>query len=56
MLTFTEADVLAWVTPLLWPFLRVVSLFSALPVRSSVQAHRQGKNYHDEANFFLAVE
>ena len=32
MLTFTEADVLAWVTPLLWPFLRVVSLFSALPV------------------------
>jgi flagellar biosynthesis protein FliR len=32
MLTFTEADVVAWVTPLLWPFLRVVSLFSALPV------------------------
>ncbi|MBV9889839.1 MAG: flagellar biosynthetic protein FliR [Rhizobacter sp.] len=32
MLTFTEADVLAWLTPLLWPFLRVVSLFSALPV------------------------
>lgn len=32
MLTFTEADVLAWVTPILWPFLRVVSLFSALPV------------------------
>jgi len=32
VLTFTEADVLAWVTPLLWPFLRVVSLFSALPV------------------------
>src|SRR5437868_13213613 len=32
MLTFSEADVLAWVTPILWPFLRVVSLFSALPV------------------------
>ena len=32
MLTFTEADVLAWVTPILWPFLRVVALFSALPV------------------------
>jgi flagellar biosynthetic protein FliR len=32
MLTFTEADVLAWVTPILWPFLRVVSLFSAMPV------------------------
>ena len=32
MLTFTEADVLAWVTPILWPFLRVVALFSTLPV------------------------
>lgn len=32
MFTFTEADVLAWVTPILWPFLRVISLFSALPV------------------------
>ena len=32
MLTFTEADVLAWLTPLLWTFLRVVALFSALPV------------------------
>src|SRR3954447_25104631 len=32
MLTFTEADVLAWVTPILWPFLRILALFSALPV------------------------
>ncbi|HEY2187197.1 MAG TPA: flagellar biosynthetic protein FliR [Caldimonas sp.] len=32
MLTFTEADVLAWVTPILWPFLRVVALFSSMPV------------------------
>ncbi len=32
MLTFTEAQVLAWVTPVLWPFLRVLALFSALPV------------------------
>ncbi len=32
MLTFTEAQVLAWITPLLWPFLRVLALFSALPV------------------------
>ena len=32
MLTFTEADVLAWVTPILWPFLRVLALFSAMPV------------------------
>jgi len=32
VLTFTEAQVLAWVTPILWPFLRVLALFSALPV------------------------
>jgi flagellar biosynthetic protein FliR len=32
MLTFTEAQVLAWITPLLWPFLRVLALFSAMPV------------------------
>ena len=32
MLTFTEAQVLAWITPLLWPFLRILALFSALPV------------------------
>ena len=32
MLTFTEAQILGWVTPLLWPFLRVLALFSALPV------------------------
>ncbi len=32
MLTFTEAEVLAWVTPILWPFLRVLALFSAMPV------------------------
>ena len=31
MLTFTEAQVLAWITPLLWPFLRVLALFGALP-------------------------
>ena len=32
MLTFTEAQVLAWVTPLLWPFLRVLALFGTMPV------------------------
>jgi flagellar biosynthetic protein FliR len=32
VLTFTEGDVLAWVTPILWPFLRVLALFSAVPV------------------------
>ncbi len=32
MLTFTEAQVLAWVTPILWPFIRVLALFGSLPV------------------------
>jgi flagellar biosynthesis protein FliR len=32
MLTFSEAQVLAWLTPYLWPFLRALALFSALPV------------------------
>lgn len=32
MLTFTDAEVLAWVTPVLWPFLRLLALFGALPV------------------------
>ena len=34
MLTFTEAQVLAWISPLLWPFLRVLALFGALPLFS----------------------
>ena len=32
MLTFTEAQVLAWITPLIWPFLRVLALLGTLPV------------------------
>jgi flagellar biosynthetic protein FliR len=32
VLTFTDAQVLAWVSPLLWPFLRVLALFGAMPV------------------------
>ena len=32
MLTFTEGQVLAWITPILWPFLRVLALFGSLPV------------------------
>ena len=31
-MTFTEAQILAWVSPLLWPFLRVLALFGAMPV------------------------
>jgi len=32
MLTFNEAQLMQWVLPLLWPFIRVLALFSALPV------------------------
>lgn len=32
MLSFTDAQVLAWITPILWPFIRVLALFSAVPV------------------------
>ena len=32
MITFTEAQLLAWITPLLWPFLRALALFTAMPV------------------------
>src|SRR5262245_62211076 len=32
MLTFTEAELQAWITPLLWPFLRALALFTTLPV------------------------
>lgn len=32
MITLTEAQLLAWLTPVLWPFLRVLALFQAMPV------------------------
>lgn len=32
MLTFTEAQVTAWITPLLWPFLRALALLGVMPV------------------------
>ncbi len=35
MITFNEAQILAWATPLLWPFLRALALFTALPVLGS---------------------
>lgn len=37
MLTFSEAQVVAWLTPLLWPFLRALALFSTIPVLSQRQ-------------------
>lgn len=35
MIGFTEAQVMAWVTPVFWPFLRILALFSAAPVLSA---------------------
>ena len=32
MITFTEAQLVAWLSPLIWPFVRVLALISALPV------------------------
>jgi flagellar biosynthetic protein FliR len=32
MFTVTEAQLLAWITPLLWPFVRALALFASLPV------------------------
>ncbi|OYQ43262.1 flagellar biosynthetic protein FliR [Rhodoferax sp. TH121] len=32
---FTEAQILAWLSPLLWPFLRVLAVFTSAPVLSS---------------------
>lgn len=35
MFTFTDAQVLAWITPILWPFVRVLALFGSMPVFST---------------------
>ena len=35
MLTFDEAQLMAWLTPLLWPFLRVLAMFTSAPIFSS---------------------
>lgn len=34
MITFSEAQIVAWLSPILWPFLRVLALFSVVPVLS----------------------
>jgi flagellar biosynthetic protein FliR len=34
MITFSEAQLVAWVSPILWPFLRVLALFTAMPILS----------------------
>ena len=34
MVTFSEAQIMAWLSPILWPFLRVLALFTAAPLFS----------------------
>jgi flagellar biosynthetic protein FliR len=34
VISFTEGQIMAWLSPLLWPFLRVLALFSTAPVFS----------------------
>lgn len=35
MITFTEAQLMAWVSPVFWPFLRVLAVFSSAPIFSA---------------------
>jgi flagellar biosynthetic protein FliR len=37
VITFTEGQLLAWLSPLIWPFLRALALFSSLPVLGTRQ-------------------
>ncbi|WP_334134683.1 flagellar biosynthetic protein FliR [Tepidimonas sp.] len=34
-LTFTEAQLMAWIAPVFWPFLRILGVFSAAPLLSA---------------------
>ena len=34
MITFSEAQLMAWLSPILWPFLRVLAVFTVAPVFS----------------------
>ena len=31
MISLSEAQIMAWLTPVLWPFIRVLALFSSIP-------------------------
>lgn len=35
MITLTEAELVAWISPVLWPFLRVLAVFTAAPIFST---------------------
>lgn len=35
MISFTEAQLVAWLSPMVWPFLRVLAVFTSAPIFSS---------------------
>ena len=35
MITLSEAQLMAWISPVIWPFLRVLAVFTAAPIFSS---------------------
>src|SRR5690606_12697973 len=35
MITFTEAQLMAWVSPVFWPFIRILAVFSSAPIFSA---------------------
>jgi flagellar biosynthetic protein FliR len=35
MITFTEAQLMAWVSPVFWPFIRILAVFGAAPIFSA---------------------
>ena len=35
MVGFSEAQIMAWLSPILWPFIRILAIFTAAPVLSS---------------------
>jgi flagellar biosynthesis protein FliR len=35
VITFNEAQLVAWVSPILWPFLRILAVFTSAPIFSS---------------------
>ena len=37
MISFSEAQLLAWISPILWPFIRTLALFAGMPVFSQRQ-------------------
>ncbi|WP_431261107.1 flagellar biosynthetic protein FliR [Roseateles chitinivorans] len=37
MISFSEAQLLAWINPVLWPFIRTLALFAGMPVFSQRQ-------------------